>query len=158
MVSCLGTTDRSARSSPIAASVDLWRNAGQVVVNTPAVSNTALSSLTVTVMGRVMLGSAMMHPETLSGSRASVKTVREFGSTGPAVPVAYSFALQALSNPAAARTGIVHHRRGTDLGRGQLRLGWQSPSGAQCGATPVAAAIAIRRTAAAAKTRTAIGQ
>src|SRR6476660_4883416 len=49
----------------------------------PSVSNSALSLRTVTVIGRVMLESAMKQPSTLPGATASVNTARALGSTGP---------------------------------------------------------------------------
>src|SRR5712671_3395923 len=54
----------------------------------PPVSRTALLLLTVSVMGRVMPGSPMMQPVTLSGCRASVNTVTEPGSVVPAAGAA----------------------------------------------------------------------
>src|SRR5260221_7811218 len=51
----------------------------------PAVSNRAWLFLTVTVIGRVMLESANMHPSMLPGATASVNTVTELGSIGPDV-------------------------------------------------------------------------
>ena len=46
----------------------------------PDVRSTAELFVTVKVTGRVMPGSAMMHPDTLLDCKERVKTVTEFGS------------------------------------------------------------------------------
>src|SRR5262245_38703343 len=81
----------------------------------PAVSRTAALSLTVSVTGRVMLGSARMQPEPLLGCTASVNTVTELGSIGPAATGALVDGgwLQAPARPAINNaidlSGVMYH-------------------------------------------------
>jgi hypothetical protein len=74
----------------------------------PDVRSTAELFVTVKVTGRVMPGSAMMHPDTLLDCKERVKTVTEFGSIAPAaagadVPCGW---LQPLTNMATISTSV----------------------------------------------------
>src|SRR5213079_1836286 len=75
----------------------------------PSVSNRAWLFLTVTVIGRVMLESASMQLSRLPGATASVNTVTELGSIGPAVTGVGVFAVwvQPAITAAAANAATV---------------------------------------------------